>query len=96
MVALVDTAVHHEVVQLRIGLHRLVVRGDDHGHVADADAAAPLFADIRLDDLLIDVLGDGVLCVVPLGHDVGDGRHDRRQVLYSRSVRTHGQTLDSV
>lgn len=96
MVALVDAAVHHEVVQLGICLHRLVVRGDDDGHVVDAHAAAALFADVGLNGLLVDVLGDGVPGIVSLGHDVGHRRHDGRQVFDSRSVRAHGQVLDSV
>ena len=96
VVALVDAAVHHKVVQLGIGLHRLVVGGDDDRHVVDADAAAPLLADVGLEDLLINVLGDAVLGVVALGHDIGDRRHDGRQIFYSRSVRTHRHILDSV
>ena len=93
MVALIEMTVDHKPVELGVGLVRLVVRGDDHRHVVDAHTAPPLFADIRLDDLLVDVLRDGVPGVIPLGHDVGDGRHQRRQVLYAGSIRAHGKAL---
>lgn len=96
VVAPVDVAVHHEVVQLGVGLYRLVVCGDDDGHVVDAHAAAALFADVGLNGLLVDVLGDGVPGIVSLGHDVGHRRYNGRQVFDSRSVRAHGQVLDSV
>ena len=96
MVALVQMAVDHEPVQLWIGLVRLIIGGDDDRHVVDADTAAALVADIGLDDLLVDVLGDGVPGIVPLGHDIGNGCHDGRQIFYALSVRTHGQTLVSV
>ncbi|OLA30666.1 MAG: hypothetical protein BHW30_02775 [Firmicutes bacterium CAG_194_44_15] len=82
MVALVQMAVDHEPVQLWIGLVRLII--------------AALVADIGLDDLLVDVLGDGVPGIVPLGHDIGNRCHDGRQIFYALSVRTHGQTLVSV
>ena len=96
MVALIEMTVDHKPVELGVGLIGLVIGGDDHRHVVDADPSAPFFADIGLDALLVDVFGDGVPGIVPLGHDVGNGCHDGWQVLYSLSVRAHEQFLDSV
>lgn len=96
MVALIEMTVDHKPVELGVGLIGLVIGGDDHRHVVDADPSAPFFADIGLDALLVDVFGDGVPGIVPLGHDVGNGCHDGGQVLYSLSVRAHEQFLDSV
>ena len=80
MVAPINFSVHHEVVQLWIIQHRPVVGGDDDTHVVQAYALPPPMADVGLYGLLVDVLGDGVPRIVALGHDVGDGRHQRRQV----------------
>ena len=96
MVALIEMTVDHKPVELGVGLIGLVIGGDDHRHVVDADPSAPFFADIGLDALLVDVFGDGVPGIVPLGHDVGNSCHDGGQVLYSLSVRAHEQFLDSV
>ena len=92
MVPLVDLAVHDEVVQLGVVHHGPVIGGDDHGHVVDPHAAAALFPDIGLDELLVDILGDGILGVIPLRHDIGDGRHDGRKVFDPLAVRTHGNS----
>lgn len=89
VVAPINFSVHHEVVQLWIIQHRPVVGGDDDTHVVQAYALPPPMADVGLYSLLVDVLGDGVPCIVALGHDVGDGRHQRRQVFHSGSVRSH-------
>ena len=93
VVAAVNAAVHDEVVQLGIAQHRLVIGGDDDAHMVQPHPSPAVGADEVLDDLLIDVLGDGVPGVVALGHDIGNGRHQRRQVLYAGSIRAHGKAL---
>lgn len=89
MVALVDLAVHHEVVQLRILQSGLIVGGDDHAHVVEPHPLAPLVADEFLDHFLVDIFRNGILCIVPLGHDVGNGCHQRRQIFHAGTVGTH-------
>ena len=89
MVALIDLAVHHKVIQLRIFQHRPVVGGDNHAHVVQAHTLPPLGANEILDDLLVNVLCNGVPGIVPLGHDVRNGRHQRRQIFYTCTVGTH-------
>lgn len=96
MVALVEVTVDHEPVELGVGLVCLIIGGDNDRHVVEADAGAAFLADVRLDELLVDILGDAVPRVISLGHDVGNGSHNGRQVFYALSVRTHGQFLDSV
>ena len=92
MIPLVYLAVHDEVVQLRVIHHGPVVGGDDDGHMVDPDAGAALFPDVGFDKLLVDIFGDGVLGVIPLGHDIGNGRHNGRKVFYPLAVRTHGDS----
>ena len=94
MIALVDLAVHDEVVELGVLLHGLVVGGHDDGHVVQASAGAALFADVPFDDFFINIFGDCVLGVVALGHDVGDDRNNRSQSFNSFSVGTHRQFLN--
>ena len=89
MVALVNFTVHHKVVQLGILQGGLVIGGDDHAHVVEPHPLAPLVADELLDDLLVNVFCNGVPGVIPLGHDVGNGRHQGRQVFHAGTVGTH-------
>ena len=96
MIALVDLAVHDEVIQLGIFQHRLVVGGNNDRHVVDPHAFTALGADILLDKLLVDILGDGILRIIALGHDIGNRRHNGGKVLHSLSVRAHGSFLVSV
>ena len=89
VVAAINAAVHHKIIELWIAQHRLVIGGDDDAHMVQPDSGPAVGADKVLDDLLVDVLGNGVPCVVALGHDIGDGRHQRRQILYAGSIRAH-------
>ena len=89
VVPLVYLAVHDEVVQLGVIHHGPVVGGDDDGHMVDPDAGTALFPDVGLDQLLVNILGNGVLGVIPLGHDIGNGRHNGRKVFDPLAVRTH-------
>ena len=95
MVAPVDPAVHHEVVQLGVIQDRPVVGGNQQRHMVDADAAAALFPDIGLDQFLVDIFGDGVLGVIPFGHNIGNRRHNGRDIFYAGTVWTHGMFLAS-
>ena len=92
VITLINLTVHHEIVQLRIFQGGLIVSGDDDAHVVQAHTGAALVADEGLDDLLVDILRDGVPGVIALGHDIGNGRHQRRQVFYAGSVGTHGKS----
>ena len=89
MVALVNFAIHHKVVQLGILQGGLVIGGDNNAHVVEPHPLAPLVADELLDDLLVNVFCNGVPGVIPLGHDVGNGRHQGRQVFHAGTVGTH-------
>ena len=87
--ALIDFAVHYEVVDLGVQQHCLIVGRQQQRHVVDPLSLLTLSAEVLLHKILVHILGDGIHCVVTLGHDIGDGCQNGRQTLHSLSVRAH-------
>ena len=70
-------------------MNSLVVGGDDHAHVVEPHTLPPLRTDEILNDFLVKILCYSVLGIVPLWHDVWNGRHQGRQIFYSGTIGAH-------
>ena len=95
MIALIDLAVHDEIIHLGVFQRSFIIGGHQHAHVGEDVALLTLLADVGADDLLVHIVVGPVLGVVAPGHDIGQGLGDGGHILYTGSVRSHLVSLFS-